>query len=33
MDKLLLTEKGKSELRTYMESETNDSVGYQDYMR
>jgi protein phosphatase 2C family protein 2/3 len=31
MDRLLLTEKGKSELRQYMEDESSDP--YKDYMR
>ena len=34
MDKLLLTEKGKQELRQHMESESGgESAGYQDYLR
>jgi len=32
MDRLLLTEKGKQELRKYMEQD-NDNGGYQDYLR
>ena len=33
MDRLLLTDKGKQELRTYMEEDNKDQVGYQDYLR
>jgi serine/threonine protein phosphatase PrpC len=33
MDRLLLTEKGKQELRTYMDTEAMDSLGYGDYLK
>ena len=33
MDRLLLTEKGKQELRTYMEEENRDQIGYQEYLK
>jgi len=33
MDRLLLTDKGKAELRQYMDDENRESIGYQDYLR
>lgn len=33
MDRLLLTEKGKQELRQYMETDAKDQMGYSDYLK
>ena len=33
MDRLLLSDKGKKELRTYMEDDNGDQAGYADYLR
>ena len=33
MDRLLLTEKGKTELKQYMESDGMDQMGYNDYLK
>lgn len=33
MDRLLLTEKGKTELKTYMEDDVKEQYGYSDYLK